>query len=207
MADQVNANEVDMTIVEKMDSARNVLSAAAAGYMSRGAIPESGVGTVKTDEDGIQHIVGVNDGFSRIDWSSKPTRTVNGNMIQDYNKWTNGDGGVIHTKIKDSKDPKSSTDAISRMLADGEVFLQMLGQCKELDEHTEKCTYDLKSNWGAGTAEITTSKETISAEHNVWSAKSNFRVKTENGDLTAEIVYKVSNDVASYEYKDITPKK
>jgi hypothetical protein len=202
MADQ--AHEVDMTVVEKMDSARNVLSAAATMFMARGGLPESGIGTVSTDEKGVQHVVGVNAGFSRITFSEQPTRTVNGLETVDDNKWAKGDGGVVHKNTKDAANSKSSTDEISRILGDGTVAVDLKGTCSVDDKGTEKCKYNLTSPSGNGTAEITTTKETIDEKWHIWGAKSQIDVRTNNGNVSAELVYKVSNDVASYEYKNIS---
>ena len=205
MADQ--AHEVQMTIEEKMDSARNVLSAAAAMFMARCGLPDSGMGTVSTDDKGTQHIVGMNDGFSRIRFSEQPSRTVNGLETVDDSKWTGSDGGVVHKNVKDAAGSKSSNDELSRILGDGTVVLQMKGTCNEQSDGSEKCKYDLTSASGNGTAEITTSKQTIDEKWHVWAAKSKIDVETNNGKVSAELVYKVSNDVASYEYKNISPQE
>ena len=204
MADQVE--EVKMSKTDQMESARNVLSTAAVRFMARGAVPDSGTGTIVSDDKGAQQIVGINDGFSRINWSEKASKTqsADGTVITETSDF--GDSKVVHVQTKDPANPKSYKDEIKQILGDGQVRIDMSGQCNEDTNGQQKCTYDLKSTWGDGTAEITTSKRDINKQYEVWEADSHYNVKTQNGEVDLALKYKVSGEVAAYEYKNVSAK-
>lgn len=201
MADQP---EVQMSKTEYMESARNVLSAAAVSYMARGGLPESGTGTIVTDDNGTQHIAGINDGFSRINWSETPSKTASALTTKETSDF--GNSKLVHTQTKDANNPNKYQDELTQILSNGKVSLDMKGQCEVSADGSQHCSYEVKSSSGSGTADITTSKETINKEYEVWMAKSKIDVKTENGDVSADLTYKVSGDVAAYDYKNVTPK-
>ncbi|MBX9571557.1 MAG: hypothetical protein K2X77_21875 [Candidatus Obscuribacterales bacterium] len=207
------ANDVPMSGEERMDSARTLLSAIATTYMLReGGIPENGRGTIATDADGKQRIVGINAGFSRLDWEHKTSRTVSGTEpnleIVDTSVLSESGRSVEHKQVVDSQsNPTKSKDEIILKTKDGDVFLSLKGECVFEQATKSKCTYDLEAGNTKAKAEVTTEKTKEGPEAARASfTKSRIEVNIEgdqNSETRAvELKYTVRGDeIATYEYE------
>lgn len=208
MSDQVN--ETKMSYSEQMDSARTVLAAAALKNMIQGFLPDSGRGTINSQNDGTQHIVGLNNGLSRIDWSEKTTRTVNGNPpdleIVDTTVFPTG-STLTHKQKTDAADPSKTKDEIVVTGTGGSTLMELKGSCSKDASNGSTCNFDVTLPTGGGKAEIVNKKNVIVEELNQSTQSSKISVDFGGTRSSAEIKYETSGPTATYEYQKIEPEK
>lgn len=203
MAD--DTKEIPMTTDERMDNARNVLVVEAADYLSRGYIPNSGRGTVGTDDDGTQRIVGINDDqfSSTINWQGKAIRTTDGakpnlQLVDKTDFGGRASSYMERRQLVDFHDPSTIKDNL-KIISGDKVKFEMDGTCKITDKGSD-CNYTIKSDDANGTVHVTTNKvDNLTARTTAYD--STIHVKTTEVDMSAAMKFYVARDTATYEYK------
>jgi hypothetical protein len=198
---------VELSGMEKLDSARQVLTAEAASYMISGYPLEQGQGTVSTNRDGSNRISGINKDLSVISWDENPTRTVktSPDNKQVVDRSTDVDSGfyVQHLQIIDTtKNPQTSRDELALVSKNGVEAVGLKGTCTLGNDGSSDCEYNISSRKGdTGTAHVTFTP--IDANRST----TTIHVKTNDVDAAAELKFTKglaqSAPTAAYDYKKL----